>query len=116
VARLDADSVPITANEASIVNIISSPLTNLLPSADASLAGSAAPRVAAQGLDTQAEDAVQISQISDLNPADPTADVDLEKVAAVRQSIADGSLQIDSQVIYDGLVADMKEMLGSEPT
>lgn len=114
--RSHADSVPITANEASIVNITSSSLTHLPPSADASLAGSAAPRVASQGLDTQAEDAVQISQISDLNPTDPAADVDLEKVAAVRQSIADGSLQVDAQAIYDSLIADMKEMLGSEPT
>jgi flagellar biosynthesis anti-sigma factor FlgM len=116
VARTDADSVQTTANEASIVKIISSPLTNLLPSTDANLAGAATARVASQEMDTLPEDAAELSQVSDLNPTDPAADVDLEKVAALRQSIADGSLQVDSQAIYDSLVADFREMLDSEPT
>lgn len=115
-ARTDADSVQTTANEASIVKIISSPLTNLLPSTDANLAGAATARVASQEMDTLPEDAAELSQVSDLNPTDPAADVDLEKVAALRQSIADGSLQVDSQAIYDSLVADFREMLDSEPT
>nr|WP_255432029.1 MULTISPECIES: flagellar biosynthesis anti-sigma factor FlgM [unclassified Pantoea] len=63
-----------------------------------------------------AEETVQISRIGDLQGSDATADVDLEKVAALRQSIADGSLQTDAQAIYTSLVADIREMAGSEPT
>ena len=115
-APTDADSVATTANEASIVNITSSPLTSLPPPTDSSLTGTSAPRVAPLELDGLAEEAVQISNISDLAGTDATADVDLEKVAALRQSIADGSLQTDAEAIYTSLVADIREMTGSEPT
>ncbi|NIF26470.1 hypothetical protein F3J44_08715 [Pantoea sp. Tr-811] len=112
----DADSVAITAIEASIVKIISSPPSSLLPPTDSSLAGTNPSRVGAQDLDALAEETVQISRIGDLQGSDATADVDLEKVAALRQSIADGSLQTDAQAIYTSLVADIREMAGSEPT
>lgn len=112
----DADSVATTANEASIVKITSSPLTSLPPPTDSTLTGTSASRVTPQALDTVAEETVQISHIGDLAGTDATADVDLEKVAAVRQSIADGSLQTDAQAIYTSLVADIQEMAGSEPT
>ena len=115
-ALADADSVPTTANEASIVKIITSPPSSLLPPTDSSLAGTTPSRVTPQDLETLAEDAVQLTRISDLNESDPAADVDLDKVAVLRQSIADGSFQIDSEAIYTSLVAEAREMLGSEPT
>lgn len=115
-ALTNADSVPTTANEASIVKIISAPPSSLLPQTDSSLAGTPPSRVAPQDLEMLPEDAVQISRISDLNESDPTADVDLEKVATLRQSIADGSFQVDSEAIYTSLVAEAREMLGSAPT
>jgi len=98
------------------VNITSSPLTSLPTPSDSSLTGTSAPRVAPLELDGLTEEAVQISNISDLAGTDATADVDLEKVAALRQSIADGSLQTDAEAIYTSLVADIREMTGSEPT
>lgn len=115
-ALADADSVPTTANEAPIVKIISSQLSSLLPPTDNSLAGGTPSRVAPEALETLAEDAIQLSGISDLNETDATADVDLDKVASLRQSIANGSFQVDSEAIYTSLVAEAREMLGSEPT
>ncbi|MFJ4344771.1 flagellar biosynthesis anti-sigma factor FlgM [Pseudomonas sp. NPDC089401] len=98
------------------MNITSSPLSSLLPPTDSSLAGTTPSRVAPQDLDGLAEETVQISRLGDLEGSDATADVDLEKVAALRQSIADGSLHTDAEAIYTSLVADIREMAGSEPT
>ena len=44
------------------------------------------------------------------------ATVDLEKVAALRQAISDGSFKVDPETIYTGLVADAREMIDIEPT
>ncbi|PVZ40318.1 flagellar biosynthesis anti-sigma factor FlgM [Pseudomonas sp. CC120222-01a] len=98
------------------MKITSSPLSSLLPPTDSSLTGTSASRAVPQELDSLAEETVQISNIGDLAGTDATADVDLEKVAALRQSIADGSLQTDAEAIYTSLVADVREMAGSEPT
>jgi flagellar biosynthesis anti-sigma factor FlgM len=98
------------------VKITSSPLTSLLPPTDSSLTGASTSRAVPQELDSLADETVQISQIGDLASTDATADVDLEKVAALRQSIADGSLQTDAEAIYTSLVADVREMAGGEPT
>jgi flagellar biosynthesis anti-sigma factor FlgM len=96
------------------VKIISSQLSSLLPPSDSSLSGAASTRVAAQDLDISAEDAVQVSRLGTLADSADAADVDLEKVAALRQAIGDGSFQADTAAIYDGLVASAREMLGSD--
>ncbi|WDY57874.1 flagellar biosynthesis anti-sigma factor FlgM [Pseudomonas sp. PSKL.D1] len=98
------------------MKIISPQLTSIVSQADSDLAGNAPQRVAQQALDSLAEETVQISGISDLTDTDTAADVDLEKVAALRQSVADGSLKTDAQAIYTSLVADIREMAGGEPT
>ena len=40
-----------------------------------------------------------------------TPDVDLDKVNAIRQSIADGSFKIDAEAIADKLIANARELL-----
>jgi len=47
----------------------------------------------------------------DLNGADQTADVDMNKVNAVKQSISDGSYKVNSGAIADKLLSNAQEML-----
>lgn len=108
--------VATTANEAPIVKIISSPPSSLPPSTDGNLAGAAQAPVESQGLDMLQDDAIQLSQVASLEAADDSTGVDLEKVAALRQAITDGSFQVDAQAVYTGLVADAWEMIDTEPT
>lgn len=98
------------------MKIISTPPTSLLPLPDDSLAGSASASVAAQDMDLLQDDAIELSDVASLARPDDAADVDLEKVAALRQAIGNGSFQIDSDSIYTSLLADAREMLGSAPT
>ncbi|AEV60812.1 FlgM2 [Pseudomonas ogarae] len=60
------------------------------------------------------DDDVQVSSISTLADVDAASDVDMEKVAALRQAIDSGTLQISSESIYEGLVSSVRETLGSE--
>lgn len=87
-----------------------------LPSPDSTAAGTSPAQVTAQDLDMLQDDAVQLSQVSSLGETDSTADVDLEKVAALSKAIAEGSFEVDSQAIYTSLVADVREMQDSAPT
>ncbi|MDZ3995116.1 flagellar biosynthesis anti-sigma factor FlgM [Pseudomonas sp. Teo4] len=98
------------------MKITSSPPPSLPLPTDSSLASASPSEVAPQDLEMLQEDAVQLSQVSSLSDTDGMADVDLEKVAALTQAIAEGSFEIDSHTIYTSLVADAKEMQGSEPT
>lgn len=98
------------------MKIISSPPPSLPPSTDSSLAGAAPARVESQALDTLQDGAVQLSQVATLTESDQAATVDLEKVAALRQAISDGSFKVDPETIYTGLVADAREMIDIEPT
>lgn len=109
-----ADSDPTTANEASNVKIISANPTNTLAPTDSKVAGTSSQRTELQTLDTTLNDEVQISSISDLTNVESASDVDMEKVAALRQAIDSGTLQISSESIYEGLAASVKETLGSE--
>jgi|GEM_PF-2397026 len=99
-----------------IVKITQTPITPPLPLTDSDLSGTGAARAVPQDLDMAQDDAVQLSRVSSLADSDGVAAVDLEKVAALRQAIAGGSFQVDAEAIYDGLVADAREMLGSAPT
>lgn len=98
------------------MNITNTPITPPLPPADSDLAGTSASRAVPGELDMSQDDAVQLSQVSSLGDTDAAGAVDLEKVAALRQAIAGGSFQVDAEAIYDGLVADAREMLSSAPT
>lgn len=98
------------------MKIISTPPTSLLPSTDGSLAGAATASIATQDPDLLQDEAIELSQVASLTQPDDAATVDLEKVAALRQAIGDGSFQIDPESIYTSLLADAREMLGSAPT
>lgn len=115
-ALATADSVVTTANEASIVKITSPAPSTLPPSTDGSLAGAATASLASAELDMLQDDAIELSDVASLTRPDDAADVDLEKVAALRQAIGNGSFQIDPESIYTSLMADAREMLGSAPT
>lgn len=98
------------------MNITNTPITSPLPPADSELPGTGTARALPEDLDMSQDDAVQLSQVSNLGDTDASAAVDLEKVAALRQAIAGGNFQVDAEAIYDGLVADAREMLSSAPT
>ncbi len=98
------------------MKIISTPPTSLLPLTDDSLPGAASASVAARDMDLLQDDAIELSQVASLSQPDDAASVDLEKVAALRLAIGDGSFQIDPESIYTSLMADAREMLGSAPT
>lgn len=110
-----ADSDPTTANEASNVKIISANLTNTPPPTDSTVAGTGTPRTELQTLDDAFNGDVQVSSISAIADAQSASDVDMEKVAALRQAIDSGTLQISAESIYEGLVSSVRETLGSEP-
>lgn len=112
---MDADSVETTANEARTVKITSAQPPSLT-SPDSSPAGTSPAQVSAQDLEMLQDDAVQLSQVSSLGDTGSAADVDLEKVAALSQAIAEGSYEVDSQAIYTSLVADVREMQDSAAT
>jgi len=44
------------------------------------------------------------------------ADVDLERVQALRAAIASGAFTVDTGCIADGLIASARELLGGEPS
>lgn len=109
-----ADSDPTTANEASNVKIISANLTNTLPPTDSNVAGTSSQRTELQTLDAPLDDGVQVSSISAIADVQSASDVDMEKVAALRQAIESGTLQISSESIYEGLAASARETLDSD--
>lgn len=109
-----ADSDPTTANEASNVKIISANLTNTLPPTDSKVAGTSSQRIELQTLETTFDDGAQVSSISAIADVENASDVDMEKVAALRQSIDSGTFQISSESIYEGLVSSVRETLGSD--
>lgn len=109
-----ADSDPTTANEASNVKIISANLTNTLAPTDSKVPGTSSQRTELQTLDAPFDDGVQVSSISAIADVQSASDVDMEKVAALRQAIESGTLQISSESIYEGLAASARETLDSD--
>ena len=72
-------------------------------------AGSApAARPAGDGTRVQLSDAAQLLSGTE-------GDFDAEKVAALRQSIADGSYRVDAGAIADKLIANALDVLGGGP-
>ncbi|MHC8290469.1 flagellar biosynthesis anti-sigma factor FlgM [Pseudomonas sp. XS1P51] len=110
-----ADSDPTTANEASNVKIISANLTNTLPPTDSKVAGTSSQRTELQTLEATFDDEAPVSSISAIADVESASDVDMEKVAALRQAIDSGTFQISSESIYEGLVSSVRETLGSDP-
>lgn len=109
-----ADSDPTTANEASNVKIISANLTNPPAPTDSQVASAGSTRTERPTLETALDDDVQVSTVSALSDVQDASDVDLEKVAALRQAIDSGTLQISAQSIYEGLASSVEQMLGSD--
>lgn len=96
------------------MKIISANLTNTLPPTDSKVAGTRSQGAELQALEMTPDDDVQVSSISTLADVDAASDVDMEKVAALRQAIDSGTLQISSESIYEGLVSSVRETFGSE--
>ncbi|MFT3666482.1 flagellar biosynthesis anti-sigma factor FlgM [Piscinibacter sp.] len=65
---------------------------------------------AAGGADPSAK--VELSSAASLLANPGAADFDAEKVQRIAQAIADGSFQIDAEVIADKLIANAHEVLG----
>lgn len=66
--------------------------------------------VASAGTDPSAK--VELSSAASLMANPSTADFDAEKVQRISQAIADGSYQINAEVIADKLIANAQELLG----
>ncbi|MBX8520637.1 flagellar biosynthesis anti-sigma factor FlgM [Pseudomonas cichorii] len=95
------------------MKIISANLTNPVPPTDSKLAGTTSQRAELQTLETTDADmdALSITSMADIQS---DSDVNMEKVAQLRQAIESGTMQISSESIYDGLVSSVREML-SDP-
>ena len=93
--------------EASNVKIISANLTNPPAPTDSKVAG--AQRIDLQPLDATLDDGVQVSSSTASADVSTSADVDMEKVAALRQSIDSGTYQVSADSIFDGLAASVRE-------
>lgn len=93
--------------EASNVKIISANLTNPPSPTDNPVAGTQ--RIDMQPLDVTLDDGVQVSSSTASADVSTSADVDMEKVAALRQSIDSGTYQVSADSIFDGLAASVRE-------
>lgn len=96
------------------MKIISANLTNPVPPTDSKVAGTTAQRAELTTLATTDADmdALSLTSMADIQS---DSDVNMEKVAQLRQAIDSGTMQISSESIYDGLVSSVREMLGSDP-
>ena len=90
------------------VNAPATQKTAAPPSATATANTDATQRTRSAGV------AVSVSvsqQVRALEKADVTADVDTQKVAAVRSAIQDGTYMVNPEAIADKLLANAQEML-----
>jgi flagellar biosynthesis anti-sigma factor FlgM len=94
------------------VKIISANSINPLPPVDSKAAGTSSQRAELQPVAVTSEEETQVLAISSMTDTDTASDVDLDKVAALREAIGNGTMQINSEAIYDGLVSSVREMLG----
>lgn len=93
------------------MKILSTPLSNTLPGTDLtanarlqrSEAAQAQPATTTLGEDL--EEGLYLSQAA-------TTDIDMDRVNEVRQGLSDGSLQISSASIFEGMAASVLELSG----
>lgn len=91
------------------MKIISANLTNTLAPADSKAGGNQ--RVEVQPLEATLDDGVQVSSSTASSQVATSSDVDMDKVAALRQSIDSGTYQVSADSIFDGLAASVRETL-----
>jgi flagellar biosynthesis anti-sigma factor FlgM len=91
------------------VKIISANLTNTLASVDSKAAGNQ--RIELLPLEATLDDSVQLSSSTASADVATSADVDMDKVAAVRQAIAGGAYQVSADSIFDGLASSVREIV-----
>lgn len=91
------------------MKIISAHLTSTLAPVDSKANGSQ--RIETQPLETTVDDSVQLSSSTANSQVATSADVDMEKIAALRQAIDSGTYQVSADSIFDGLAASVRETL-----
>jgi flagellar biosynthesis anti-sigma factor FlgM len=96
------------------VKIISANPINPLPLTERNAAGTTAQRVELQTTEVTSDEDMQAVEVSSVADTDSGSDVDMDRVAQLRQAIGSGTLQISSESIYDGLVSSAREMLGTD--
>lgn len=89
------------------MKIISANLTNTLAPTDGKAASN--PRIEMQPLEATVDDGVQVFSSTASAEVATSADVDMEKVAALRQAIDSGTYQVSADSIFDGLAASVRE-------
>lgn len=89
------------------MKIISTNLTNTLAPVDSKTAGSQ--RIELLPMEATLDDSVQLSSSTASAEVPTSADVDMDKVAAVRQAIAGGTYQVSADSIFDGLASSVRE-------
>ncbi|WP_416421459.1 flagellar biosynthesis anti-sigma factor FlgM [Pseudomonas sp. App30] len=95
------------------MKIISTALSNTLPNTDLS-ANNRLQKSEASDTDPAVSNTLELNESLYGSDAS-TADIDMNRVNEIRQSISDGSLQIDSSRIFDGMAESVMEMNGQAP-
>ena len=60
----------------------------------------------------QASSPASITTLSQSNETDTSQDIDVGRVAEIRQAISDGQLELDTGKIADGLIDSVRDLLG----
>jgi negative regulator of flagellin synthesis FlgM len=96
-----------TADKPALAPSVTSPTSS--PAGDASKAVAAGPKV-----DDSAKVALSNTAAALLS-GQSTADFDAAKVERMSKAIADGTFQVNAEVIADKLIANAQELLGKSP-
>ncbi|MGY4491264.1 flagellar biosynthesis anti-sigma factor FlgM [Pseudomonas sp. TE3610] len=92
------------------MKIISTALSNTLPNTDLA-ANNRLQKSEASDTDPAISNTLELNE--SLKGADTsTADIDMNRVNEIRQAISDGTLQVSSSRIFDGMAESVMEMNG----
>ncbi|KFF49120.1 hypothetical protein GY26_09440 [Gammaproteobacteria bacterium MFB021] len=69
------------------------------------------PKRNAKSAESAAAPAGSKTTLSQIDTQNASGDIDTARVAEIRQAIADGSLQLDTGKIADGLIQSVRDML-----